>query len=286
MAEARKRNAEAPAAAAAKTQGPPQFINIVSLIVAGIAAVAVYYVQFHGSPSATSSSSQTAATSKLHLTDAELSDYSGADPSKPIYVALNGTIFDVSEGRSFYGPGGHYGHFAGRDATRAWVTTCFDPEFLTWDMKGVEKMFLPKWMDEEMEDAANGILPAEISDDMASGMKEKAAELLKKVGRLTEEEKDLRRVEDKEQVRKGIEDAIGHWVNFFRGNPKYKEVGVVVGRKPLDEGRPDIGLCEEALKKRPIKGGKFGAMMEKAAGMGMGQQQEGQKRPDFVRGGS
>ena len=44
----------------------------------------------------------------------------------------------------------------GRDATRAWVSECFQPEYRIWDVQGVEKMFLPKWMDEEMEDAAAG----------------------------------------------------------------------------------------------------------------------------------
>ena len=82
----------------------------------------------------------------------------------------------------------------------------------------------------------------------------------------------------------GIEQAIGHWVDFFRNNPKYEEVGVVVGRKPLDEGRKDIGLCEDALKKRPVKGGKFGKVMEQAMGMGMGGKGEGPSAPDFVKG--
>lgn len=131
------------------------------LILSGIAALAIYYFG-SSAPSSTSisssvsnsSSAPTSSNGKLQLTDQELKAYTGTGLDKPIYVALNGTIFDVSQGRSFYGPGGHYGHFAGRDATRAWVSECFQPEYLTWDMKGVEKMFLPKWMDEEMEDAA------------------------------------------------------------------------------------------------------------------------------------
>lgn len=55
---------------------------------------------------------------------------------------------------------------------------------------------------------------------------------------------------------KGIEDAMGHWITFFRNNPKCEEVGAVVGRKELDEGRVDIGLCglcEEALKRGRLK---------------------------------
>ena len=207
--------------------------------------------------------------------------YTGADPKKPIYVALNGTIFDVSSGSSFYGPGGHYGHFAGRDATRAWVTTCFQPEYLTWDMKGVEAMFMPKWMDEEMENAANG----RFTDALPDGLRDQAATMLKKIGKVTNAEKEQRRKEDAEEAKEKIEEAMAHWMNFFRNNPKYKEVGIVVERKPLDEEREDFGVCEDALKQRPVKGGRFGNIMDKAIGMGMmGGQAQGQKTPDFVKG--
>lgn len=36
-----------------------------------------------------------------------------------IYVGVARRVFDVSRGRGFYGPGGPYHVFAGRDATRA-----------------------------------------------------------------------------------------------------------------------------------------------------------------------
>ncbi|KAF3655457.1 putative steroid-binding protein 3 [Capsicum baccatum] len=55
----------------------------------------------------------------MELTAAELKAYDGTDPSKPIYVAIKGRIFDVSTGNSFYGPGGAYSMFAGKDASRA-----------------------------------------------------------------------------------------------------------------------------------------------------------------------
>ena len=34
-------------------------------------------------------------------------------------VGVKGTVFDVSRGRNFYGPGGPYSVFSGRDASRA-----------------------------------------------------------------------------------------------------------------------------------------------------------------------
>ncbi|PON68361.1 Cytochrome b5-like heme/steroid binding domain containing protein [Trema orientale] len=55
----------------------------------------------------------------MELTAQELIQYNGTDPSKPIYVAVKGRIFDVTDGKSFYGPGGPYSMFAGKDASRA-----------------------------------------------------------------------------------------------------------------------------------------------------------------------
>ncbi|KAF4400182.1 hypothetical protein G4B88_019391 [Cannabis sativa] len=56
---------------------------------------------------------------EVTLTPQELSQYNGRDPSKPIYVAIKGRIFDVTTGKSFYGPEGSYSMFAGKDASRA-----------------------------------------------------------------------------------------------------------------------------------------------------------------------
>ncbi|KAL2525415.1 putative steroid-binding protein 3 [Abeliophyllum distichum] len=55
----------------------------------------------------------------MELTLQQLKQYDGSDPSKPIYVAVKGRIFDVTTGKSFYGPGGAYYMFAGKDASRA-----------------------------------------------------------------------------------------------------------------------------------------------------------------------
>src|SRR3954453_20181725 len=77
----------------------------------------------------------------VHLTPSQLTLYNGTDPSLPIYLAVNGSIYDVSENRMIYGPGGSYNFFAGRDATRAFVTGCFKDD-LTADIRGVETMFV------------------------------------------------------------------------------------------------------------------------------------------------
>ncbi|KAI3501641.1 hypothetical protein L1887_29562 [Cichorium endivia] len=55
----------------------------------------------------------------MELTLDQLKQYDGTDPSKPIYIGVRGRIFDVSTAKSFYGPGGSYAMFAGKDASRA-----------------------------------------------------------------------------------------------------------------------------------------------------------------------
>ena len=54
----------------------------------------------------------------------------------PIYVAVRGHVYDVTPGRQFYGPGGPYANFAGRDASRGLACQSFDAEMLTADLDG------------------------------------------------------------------------------------------------------------------------------------------------------
>ena len=49
---------------------------------------------------------------------------------------MRGRVFDVSSGRNFYGPGGPYENFAGRDASRGLACGSFDEEMLTRDLEG------------------------------------------------------------------------------------------------------------------------------------------------------
>ncbi|XP_028839320.1 neuferricin [Denticeps clupeoides] len=64
----------------------------------------------------------------------ELSRYVGATDSPGLYLAVLGQVFDVSAGRRHYGPGGGYHFFAGKDASRAFVTGDFTEDGLTDDV--------------------------------------------------------------------------------------------------------------------------------------------------------
>jgi membrane-associated progesterone receptor component len=53
------------------------------------------------------------------ITSEEMSKCTGDDPFRPILVALKGKIYDMTEARNFYGPGGAYHVYAGREVARA-----------------------------------------------------------------------------------------------------------------------------------------------------------------------
>lgn len=69
------------------------------------------------------------------FTPPTLLPFNGKD-DKPIYLAIRGRVFDVSHKAHFYGPGGPYENFAGRDATRGLAMGSFDEEMLTKDLEG------------------------------------------------------------------------------------------------------------------------------------------------------
>ncbi|KAI9889913.1 MAG: hypothetical protein M1814_004636 [Vezdaea aestivalis] len=157
----------------------------------------------------------------VELTDTELLAYDGSNPSLPIYLAINGTIFDVSSSPSHYGPGGSYNFFAGHDATRAYVTGCFDTD-ITWDIRGVEAMYMP------IGDAA----------DEAS---------------LTKADKKMRREKEVREARKMVDGAIKHWEGFFKEGKggEYFAVGTILRSEGWKERTPVREVCEKALRARP-----------------------------------
>ncbi|KAI1344998.1 membrane-associated progesterone receptor component 1 [Xylariaceae sp. FL0016] len=69
------------------------------------------------------------------FTPRTLLPYNGLN-DMPIYFAVRGRVFDVSSGRNFYGPGGPYENFAGRDASRGLACHSFDEDMLTKNLDG------------------------------------------------------------------------------------------------------------------------------------------------------
>jgi predicted heme/steroid binding protein len=151
----------------------------------------------------------------LQLTPAELKRYDGSDPTLPLYLAINGTIYDVSNGRRFYGPGGSYASFSGVDATRAFVTGCF-AEDITPDLRGAELMYLP-------ED------DPDIDSQYSSGALKKLKE------------------QERRYAKTQVEQSVQHWVDFFAKSPKYVKVGTV----KREITGPPPALCKKAQEGRP-----------------------------------
>ncbi|XP_042503701.1 membrane steroid-binding protein 1-like isoform X2 [Macadamia integrifolia] len=71
------------------------------------------------------------------ISEEELKAYDGSDPKKPLLMAIKGQIYDVSQSRMFYGPGGPYALFAGKDASRALAKMSFEDKDLTGDISGL-----------------------------------------------------------------------------------------------------------------------------------------------------
>ena len=72
------------------------------------------------------------------------------ETDKPLYLSLDGKVFDVSKGREFYGPGGPYEAFAGRECGVALAKMSFDEEHLDIKCDNLnfgEKAALDEWME-------------------------------------------------------------------------------------------------------------------------------------------
>lgn len=85
------------------------------------------------------------------VTEDELRAYDGSDPKKPILIAVRGQIYDVSTGKNFYGPGGSYRMFSGKDASRALALLSFKPDDINGDLEGLDESDLAVLDDWEMK---------------------------------------------------------------------------------------------------------------------------------------
>ncbi|KAL2324517.1 hypothetical protein Fmac_023575 [Flemingia macrophylla] len=91
------------------------------------------------------------------ITPEELKAYDGSDPEKPLLMAVKGQIYDVSQSRVFYGPGGPYALFAGKDASRALAKMSFEEKDLTADTSGLVPVTEPESIGEPSESTSRDI---------------------------------------------------------------------------------------------------------------------------------
>ncbi|XP_076316123.1 membrane-associated progesterone receptor component 1-like [Tachypleus tridentatus] len=96
-------------------------LNLILLTICGFLIYKLFLAKDKTSP-APSKSQELPPLKKKDMTLEELSNYNGSGPDGRICVAVNGKIFDVTRGKRFYGPGGPYYAFAGRDASRGLAT--------------------------------------------------------------------------------------------------------------------------------------------------------------------
>ncbi|WPH03499.1 Hypothetical protein R9X50_00637900 [Acrodontium crateriforme] len=163
------------------------------------------------------------------LTDIELQAYDGSDPSKPLYIALNGTIYDVTAGARVYGPGGPYHMFAGKDAARAFITGCFAEDAVP-DLRGVEWTYMPAHIRTMEEEKAEKIV-------------------------LSTQE-TMERFRALKEARGRVKETLESWAKMFRGDggKDYFEAGRVVREDGWLQKLPRRGLCEVANNQRPQRG--------------------------------
>ncbi|CAL1575538.1 unnamed protein product [Knipowitschia caucasica] len=67
----------------------------------------------------------------------ELRKYDGSQEDLPIYMAVNGVVFDVTKGKEFYGKDAPYNALVGKDSSRAVAKMSLEPEDLTSDTTGL-----------------------------------------------------------------------------------------------------------------------------------------------------
>ncbi|XP_068661719.1 membrane steroid-binding protein 2-like [Aristolochia californica] len=125
---------------------PAAFFTILALMIAVYHLVAGMFVSSDQLPdekrTADQQEQQHVVSEPPQLGDVaeeELRAYDGSDPKKPLLMAIKGLVYDVTKSRMFYGPGGPYAMFAGKDASRALALMSFDPEDVIGNIEGLSR---------------------------------------------------------------------------------------------------------------------------------------------------
>ena len=149
-----------------------------------------------------------------------------------------------------------YSQLAAKDASRSYITTCFDPQHdLVPYFGGVEEVYVPLWLSEKLqtkegqqmlEGELNEIAEGEVMEGL--GMKGLIDQLQKKIGR---RKSRLMREEAYTKARERVQAQVKTWEGMF-AKKEYPVVGRVVG---VDEDNAalwkNLTFCETALKQRP-----------------------------------
>ncbi|KND04955.1 uncharacterized protein SPPG_08863 [Spizellomyces punctatus DAOM BR117] len=96
----------------------------------------------------TTDSGPTQPPGDKEFTAAELARYDGTNAELPVYLAVKGTVFDVTKNRDMYSPGKGYHVFAGKDASQALGKSSLKPEECVPDYSSLtaeEMETLNKW---------------------------------------------------------------------------------------------------------------------------------------------
>lgn len=113
-----------------------QYINIVLAVLAVFLLIRRLFFVSEGSKVEVHQTEPMVFTT---FTPSTLAKYDGnKDPR--VLLAVKGKVFDVTNGKAFYGPGGPYENFAGHDASRGLAKNSFDPEMITPIDQPIDKL--------------------------------------------------------------------------------------------------------------------------------------------------
>lgn len=94
-----------------------------NLVLVGVITILVYKIfRSQKQPAAGPPPEPELPRLRRDFTVAEMLQYDGKQPDGRVLVAVNGSVYDVTKGKRFYGPGGPYAAFGGRDASRGLAT--------------------------------------------------------------------------------------------------------------------------------------------------------------------
>lgn len=195
----------------------------------------------------------------LELTNEELAAYDGNSPDKPILLALNRTIYDVSTSPQVYGPGGMYSQLAAKDASRSYITTCFDPkDDLVPYFGGVEEIYVPLWLSKKPpQDELDEIAKGEVMEGV--GMQGIIDTITKKLGI---KRTRLMRQEAYAVARERVRAQVKQWESMFE-KKEYPVVGKVIGVDEEDSKKwKGLKFCDAAKNQRPPIGESLAEAMK------------------------